>query len=319
MSQIFDALQRAAGDERKEHDPQAPLNATEVLARAERLATSEWEKADSAVEFYHPEPANDASNMHLRTAVAHIAGAGVAAPPTLTAKQGTALLDSLDQVETQLPAGSRLATLTDPESPTAEAFRLLGVRLRDLRRERTLKKVLVTSTIPQEGKSTVAANLACTLAQAGKERILLLEGDVRKPVQARIFGFPEHPGLCEWLQGDRALTKCMFRLKNQGLWIMPAGSSSVNRLNLLQLNTVTALVNQLEGMFDMIIIDSPPVLPMADTSVWTRLADGILLVARAGKTEKRQLVRGLEALEKEKLIGALLNCSKSNANHYYYY
>lgn len=319
MSQIFDALQRAAGGERKEDDPQAPLNATEVLARAERLAASEWEKADSAVEVYHPEQVNEASNMHLRAAVAHIAGADVVVPRPLTAKQGTALLDSVDQVELHQPAESRLATLTDPDSPTAEAFRLLGVRLRDMRRERPLKKVLVTSTIPQEGKSTVAANLACTLAQTGKERVLLLEGDVRKPVQARIFGFPAHPGLCEWLQGERDFAKCMFRTGNPGLWIMPAGNSSISRPNLLQLNTITSLMNQLEGMFDMIIIDSPPILPMADTSVWTRLTDGILLVARGGKTEKRQLIRGLEAIEKSKLIGALLNCSRSTANHYYYY
>jgi capsular exopolysaccharide synthesis family protein len=318
MSQIFDALQRAQS-ERNGNDPQTPLNATEVLARAERLVTSEWEKADSTVEVSHPDRAHDDSNVQLRSAVAHLTGTTLGSSYHLTAKQGTALLDSLDMVELRQPVESRLVTLTQPESPTAEAFRLLGVRLRDLRRERTLKKVLVTSTIPQEGKSTVAANLACTLSQTGKERILLIEGDVRKPVQARIFGFPAHPGLCDWLQGDRDLAKCMFRLKDSDLWIMPAGSSTNNPINLLQLNNVTSLMNQLEGMFDMIVIDSPPILPMADTSVWTRLTDGILLVARAGKTEKRQLVRGLEAIEKEKLIGALLNCSKSTANAYYYY
>jgi len=318
MSQIFDALQRAQAEDNG-GDAQTPLNATEVLARAERLAASEWEKADSAVEVYSPDRPGDASNLQTRAAVAHLIGAAVAAPHPLSGKQGTALLDALDQVEARLPEETRLVTLTEPDSPTAEAFRLLGVRMRDLRRERTLKKLLVTSTIPQEGKSTVAANLACTLAQTGKERVLLVEGDVRKPAQARIFGFAQHPGLCEWLQGERDLTKCMFRLKNPGLWIMPAGSSAINPLDLLQVNSVTSLMNQLEGMFDFIVIDSPPILPMADTSVWTRLTDGILLVARGGKTERRQLVRGLEAIEKSKLIGALLNCSRTTAKSYYYY
>jgi Mrp family chromosome partitioning ATPase len=80
-------------------------------------------------------------------------------------------------------------------------------------------------------------------------------------------------------------------------------------------------MSQLTALFDWLIIDSPPILPLADTSVWSRLADGILLVARQGITEKRQLQRGLEALDRQKLIGALLNSSHSSAtsDHYYYY
>ena len=78
--------------------------------------------------------------------------------------------------------------LTDKEDPTAEAIRLLGVRLRDFRRIRPLKKVLITSTIPQEGKSTISANLACALALSSDEKVLLVEGDLRRPSLPRIFG-----------------------------------------------------------------------------------------------------------------------------------
>jgi Mrp family chromosome partitioning ATPase len=87
----------------------------------------------------------------------------------------------------------------------------------------------------------------------------------------------------------------------------------------LQSVKLNALMSQLADWFECIVIDSPPVLPLADTSVWMRLADGIVLVARQGITEKKQLQRGLEAIEPQKLVGALLNCSKNQAHSHYYY
>ena len=95
--------------------------------------------------------------------------------------------------------------------------------------------------------------------------------------------------------------------------------SPQNPLEVLQSNKLNALMAQLTDWFDSVIIDSPPVLPLADTSVWMRLADGIILVARQGVTEKKQLQRGLEAIEPQKLVGALLNCSKNQTLSHYYY
>jgi capsular exopolysaccharide synthesis family protein len=157
------------------------------------------------------------------------------------------------------------------------------------------------------------------LAQTGKERVLLLEGDVRRPSQSKLFGLESLPGMCEWLQGGAELTQCIYRLKSTGLWILPAGAASHHAADLLQPGKVSSLLERLEEWFDTIVIDSPPVLPLADTSVWTRVADGILLVTREGVTEKRQLIKGLEALDREKLIGALLNGSLHNGHAYYYY
>jgi Mrp family chromosome partitioning ATPase len=90
-------------------------------------------------------------------------------------------------------------------------------------------------------------------------------------------------------------------------------------LELLKSGKLSALTDQLKAWFDWIIVDSPPVLPLADTSVWMRLADGILLIARQGIVEKQQLQRGLEALDSKKLIGAVLNSSKHSSDGYYYY
>ena len=165
----------------------------------------------------------------------------------------------------------------------------------------------------------VAANLACALAQRTEQRVLLLEGDLRRPSQSQIFGLGKNPGLNECLRGERALTASIYHLESAGFWILPAGSAPSDALELLQSGRLSELMDQVTEWFDWIVIDSPPVLPLADTSVWMRLADGILLITRQGTTEKRLLQKGLEALEPKKLIGAVLNSSRSSGNGDYYY
>ena len=137
------------------------------------------------------------------------------------------------------------------------------------------------------------------------------------PISQRSSDFGRLPGLCEWLSGETP-TIHIYRLENLGVWMLPAGSAPQNPLELMQSGKLSPLMDQLEAWFDWIVIDSPPVLPLADTSLWSRLADGILLVTRKGTTEKQQLQRGLEAIEKSKLLGALVN-SSANAAHSDYY
>ena len=203
--------------------------------------------------------------------------------------------------------------------PAAEAFRLLGVRLRHLNLSRKLKTLLITSTVPEEGKSSAAANLACTLASGGPQKILLLEGDLRRPSLAHLFGIPTVAGLSNCLEGTRDLMASVYRLEEPALWILPAGDMPSGHADLMQSPHLPALMQKLQIWFDWIVIDSPPVLPLADTSVWSRHADGILLVARRGTTEKRKLQKGLESLDSDKLIGALMNCSNGAADGDYYY
>jgi len=212
---------------------------------------------------------------------------------------------------------SRLVAVEKEGSLGAEKFRFLAVRLRHLRQTRPLKKILITSTIPQEGKSTVAANLACTLARRKQHKTLLIEGDLRRPTLAQKFGLGRIPGLSEWLRGDTE-TMNIYRLEALGLWILPAGSAPENPLELMQSGKLSPTMEQLTAWFDWIIIDSPPVLPLADTSMWARLADGVLLVTRKSITEKQQLKRGLEAIERGKLLGALVNGSTDTAHSDYY-
>jgi capsular exopolysaccharide synthesis family protein len=212
----------------------------------------------------------------------------------------------------------RLVTLTAKETMGAETFRLLGVRLRQIQQRRHIKKLLITSTMPEEGKSMVCGNLATTLARVHRQKILLLEGDLRRPSLGPQFGLRQLPGLSEWLRGDPGQITNIYHFESPGFWFLPVGSPVENSLELLQSGRLSELMDQLSACFDWIVIDSPPVLCLADTSVWMRLADGILLVTREGTTERRLLQQGLQILEPSKLLGAVVN-SSTNTEHTKYY
>ena len=265
MSYIFDALQKSEA-ERSGIDRKALAAATDVLQVAERQA------------------ARDAGNHGQAATVADGDAAFIedASAPSSTLQFPTtaepATKPSVDQfgqfqsLRMMVPLQSRLVCVTDKESLAAEKFRFLAVRLRQMQQTRALKRVLITSSVPQEGKSTVAANLACTLARRARQRTLLLDGDLRRPSLTNIFGLGKIPGLCEWLQGDSGPAECIYHLEEAGLWILPAGSTPRNALELMQSGRLSALMDQLTAWFDWIVIDTPPVLPLADTSVWMRLA-----------------------------------------------
>jgi protein-tyrosine kinase len=319
MSRIFDALQKSEG-ERSGVDLSTLTAATELLQLVERQSVSEWETTAQAggLDGTGNVKRDRPSSIQATSSVATIAESSETAGLLLSDKQ----LDQLahfQSLHVSITPQSQLVCLSDSESLAAENFRFLGVKLRHLRRERPLKKLLITSAIPHEGKSMVAANLACTLARRKQQRTLLIEGDVRRPALSQIFGLGKVPGVCEWLQNENSPMTNIYRLEGLDFWILPAGSASGNPLELLQSAKLSVLMDQLTTLFDWVIIDSPPVLPLADTSVWSRLADGILLVTRQGTTEKKKLQRGLEALDQRKLIGALLNGSQTPAHSEYYY
>jgi len=227
-------------------------------------------------------------------------------------------LGKLSSVAVDISPDQRLVTLTSQESLGAEKFRLLAVRIGHLQKTRSLKKLLITSTMAEEGKSLVAANLAVALARRTHNKVLLLEGDLRRPSQTQMFGVARSPGLSEWLRSETVSMPTIYEMKEASVWLIPAGSPPENPTELMQSKKLPALLDQLTGWFDWIVIDSPPVLPIADTSLWMRLADGILLVAREGTTEKSQLKRGLEAVGTSSLVGVVINnCTTANQGNYY--
>ncbi len=319
MSYIFDALQRSQA-ERTKTDDRGSLAAIELLERAERQAT-----AERSSESLQEQPA-EIGIEHQGT---QFSGEGfgrgttetgpIAITNALQDEERREIFGQFPTLEVSQPRHSRLVCLADNDSPATEAFHLLGVRLRDLRREREFKSLLITSTVPKEGKSVVASNLACTLGSGERQKVLLLDGDVRRPMQSEIFGLAQVPGLCNYLLGKRSLTACLYHLPKAGIWILPAGDNQGDFREMIQSPQLSALMTTLNSWFDWIVIDSPPVLPMVDTSIWARLTDGILLVARQGTTRKGKLQKGLESLDPNKLLGAMLNSSKSTRDSYDYY
>lgn len=309
MSHIFDALQRAE-DERRGVTNSSRRPVTELLERAEH-------------QVRQPNPGTRVATI-LETALANGEARPRAARPAAAA-DAHAKAEPLrteppafQSLHLQLPIDYRLVALSDQSSPASEAFRLLTVRLRHLRKERPLTTLLISSTSPEEGKSFSAANLACTLAAGQQQNVLLVDGDVRRASQEKIFGLQPVPGLCEYLQGKRKLAEIIYRLDEAGIWLLPAGQKPGNELT--ESARLTSMVTQLSRWFDWVIIDSPPVLPLADTSVWEKMADGVLLVARRGVTAKHHLKRGTEAVDQSKLIGAILNSStRSGDEDYYHY
>ena len=302
MSRIFDALQRSGTEQSGIEYPDMVSVATEVFEAQKGQAPPDRAQVDRALKVEEPlMPAQEAQAL-----VAEALGPE-------TAKESAAEFPSLEVCVTP---SSRLVFFTEPDSLAAEKFRFLGVRLRQLRQNRPLKKVLVTSTIPEEGKSLVSANLAGALARR-KQKVLLIEGDMRRPTLAQQFGLGRLNGLSEWLQSGAQTPSNIYRLGGPGLWFLPAGDPPANPLELMQSGRLSQLMSQLSDLFDWIIVDSPPILPLADTTVWARLTEGTLLVAREGKTQKSALQRGVAILKKSDLLGVVLNGSTQSESDYY--
>ncbi len=196
---------------------------------------------------------------------------------------------------------------------------MLGLKLRHLRERRKLKRIVITSSIPEEGKSLIAANLALNQSRSKLLKAVLIDGDLRRPELASRFGFHRNlAGLSEVLRGERRLSDVVYKLEGSGLWFLPAGVTPENPIELMQSSRLQQLLEQLETFFDWIIIDTPPILPLADSPLWMKLADGVLLVTREGVCEKKQLGRAVEVIDRSTMLGVVVNSCSSNEQKYYY-
>ena len=228
-------------------------------------------------------------------------------------------LEQVRSVPLRIPSENGVVALTDEYGVAAEKFRLLAIRLRNLQQARNLKIILVTSSVMQEGKSLISANLAVALATREKQKVLLIEGDLRQPRLGKILGTGRSPGLSEWSEQNRPISDYLCRLGQLPLWLLPAGQAGHKPLEILHTPRLAEALKQLPAWFDTILIDSPPVVQLTDANVWEELSDGTLLIVREGKTPKKMLEKALENLDKKKLIGAVLNeATISNQNYYKY-
>jgi capsular exopolysaccharide synthesis family protein len=211
-------------------------------------------------------------------------------------------------VMVQPPPASRLVAWTEPNSLGAEKFRALAVRLDDMRRQHELKSFQVTSSVINEGKSFVAANLAATLAKYSGSKTLLIEGDLHRPTLASMFGLEDFEGLSDWWTvRNQELARYMLRFTGSGLWFLPAGRVCDRPSEILRSAQLAEAFRDLAGQFDWIVVDSTPMLPVIDANLWSKLVDGTLLVVREGVAPLKALKKGLQSLDHPKLIGVVVN------------
>jgi capsular exopolysaccharide synthesis family protein len=215
-------------------------------------------------------------------------------------------------------ATSRLVALTDPTSLGAEKFRSLATRLENLRRERELKSLQITSSIVNEGKTLVSANLAITLAKECAAKVLLVEGDLRRPALSSQLGLTELTGLRQWWDGqDLGMAQFVYRLNQWPLFFLAAGGPWEQPSHFLQSGRFAEAFLSLTSGFDWILVDSTPMSPTADANLWSRLVDGTLLVVREGVAPVKALKKGLQALDNPKLVGIVLNEASDIDRTYY--
>jgi capsular exopolysaccharide synthesis family protein len=219
-------------------------------------------------------------------------------------------MEGTSSAKLEITLKSRLVALTDPRGLGAEKFRALATRLEHRRGDRELKSLQITSAVGQEGKTLVAGNLAVTLAKHTGSRVLLVEGDLHRPALASLFGLGPLEGIGHWWSAreeKERISHYVCQLNEIPLWFLGAGTSSDQPSQVLQSARFAETFVRLANWFDWIVVDSAPILPMADANLWSRLVDGTLLVVREGATPIPALKKALESLDNPKLIGMVLN------------
>lgn len=209
-------------------------------------------------------------------------------------------------------------SVKDPHSVAGEELRLLRARVHTFCQEKGLNCIALSSALPGEGKSTVTVGLATALARERGRRVLLIEADLRRPSIAQILGLPPAPGLSEWLAA--ALDQVPVRLyENGGFFVLTSGEAEFDKPESLGSPLMEALLRSARDSFDFVLVDSPPVLPVADTILMQDLLDGFLLVARSRQTPREAILDALGRLRSDKILGVVLNDHKEYRHSYQTY
>jgi len=202
-----------------------------------------------------------------------------------------------------------------------EEFRTLRSRLYHAREGMPLKKVLVTSALPREGKSFTASNLAQAMVLQHGRRVLLIDADLRAPRLHTMLGTTPDPGLSDYLQGRGDEFSIMQRGPSENLFFIPSGSAVGDAAELVGNGRLRVLLQRVEPLFDWIIIDSPPAVPVSDASVLVKDCDGVLMVVRSNSTPFDMARKAREQFPDQALLGIVLNGTQAETtpySHYYY-
>lgn len=209
----------------------------------------------------------------------------------------------------------------DFETPLAVEMRRLYTKLRPRLKEEGSKCILVTSAERGEGKSTTSSNLAVTIARHRRTRTVLVDGDLRRSSQHKLFEMAREPGFSDLLQGSVELEQALRPTPHPHLKVIPAGTRVDHPGTLFERRSLVDIVRALRERFDIVIFDAPPVLPVADATLLAGEMDGVLLVVMGGLTPREVALRAREVLVDAgaPLLGVVLNNAGEVLPYYYEY
>jgi capsular exopolysaccharide synthesis family protein len=232
----------------------------------------------------------------------------------VTLRKEVGFLRSKDEKQVNLIAK------TNPKSPITEQYRLIRTNIQFSSVDKEIKTIVVTSSEPNDGKSTTAANLAIVLAQEEK-KVLLVDADLRKPSVHYAFNLSNIHGLTSVLTKKMDLRKTILNSNVSNLDILTSGPIPPNPSELLNSKAIETAIDELKGMYNYIIFDTPPVLVVPDSQIVANKCDGVIMVVASGKTNKQSAVKAKELLVKANtsLLGVVLNGVEMDNSNYYYY
>jgi protein-tyrosine kinase len=310
MSRIYEALQKAESERTLEREPLPPEQSSE-----EALAHT----AAAEAEFEHSAPAAERTPLYTR-------------PPSAAVRDSTPVVNSASLMNGGLdlskvparpwsPSWADLPALLE-RGAAVEQFRSLRSRIFELRDVSPLKSILISSGLPQEGKSFISSNLAFSLARHKNSKVLLIDGDMRRYTMHQILGCESQPGLADYLGGKASILDIMQRPEQPpqlaagdpakqpvlpNLTFVAGGNGGDKAADLSGSPRFGELIRQVSPYFDWIIVDSSPVLPVSDAVNLARACDGVLLVARGGVTKFPVAQRAQSELKASKILGFVLN------------
>lgn len=309
MSRIYEALQKAESERNSDRREQEPRVSEHPVSTGMTMAVAEAEDptfapAAFAETYQEPSPLRVGSDSLDLSQI-------VPRPWALSLAQLPALLE---------------------RGPAVEQFRSLRSRIFELRDISPLKTILVTSGLPQEGKSFISTNLALSLARHKNSKVLLIDGDMRRYTLHQILGCDSHPGLADYLAGKAAILEVMQRPEQMpatsgttpilpNLTFIAGGNGGDKAADLSGSPRFRELIRLASPLFDWIIVDSSPVLPVSDAVNLARSCDGVLLIARGGVTKFPVAQRAQSELKASNILGFVLNAVQETpeVGNYYGY
>jgi len=248
----------------------------------------------------------------------YTSAAVIAAPPAVSATPDS-LLARCRQTHWSPDLNTMLFFRGEEHAPGMEEFRTLRSRLYQAREKQPLTKLLITSALPKEGKSFTASNLAQVIVRQHGRRALLIDADLRNPQLHKLLGAEAGPGLSDYLQSEADEFSIIQSGPMENLFLIPAGRDNAKPSELLANGRLKFLLSRLENMFDWIIIDSAPAVPVADATLLANFCDGVLLVVRSNATPVDAARRARKEFADRNVVGVVLNGVNPELSPYSYY